>query len=154
MERFAIIDSPLGPMLAREQADCLTGLDFVDSPPLNVRLEESPLFSALREQLNTYFEGRLRDFNIPIAPTGTPFQQRVWQALRAIPYGETRSYSQIAAVIGQPRAQRAVGSANHANPISILQPCHRVIAAGGGLGGYGGGLDRKRALLELEANSK
>lgn len=95
--------------------------------------------------------GRLRRFDLPLAPQGTPFQLRVWRALQDIPYGRTCSYAELAAAVGSPRACRAVGQANGRNPLMIVIPCHRVIAAGGGLGGYSGGLDIKRFLLRLEA---
>lgn len=109
-----------------------------------------PLLEAARTQLQDYFAGRRRRFELPLAPSGTVFQRRVWEALCAIPYGATRSYADIAAAIGRPRATRAVGSANGANPIAVLIPCHRVVNASGALGGYGGGVWRKRLLLELE----
>ena len=101
-------------------------------------------------ELEQYFAGSLRDFTVPIKLHGTPFQLAVWQELLKIPYGETRSYKDIALAIGKPKATRAVGGANHNNPISIIVPCHRVIASDGSLGGYGGGLDIKQWLLELE----
>lgn len=113
--------------------------------------DNHPLIQETRRQLDAYFAGELRQFNLPLDLQGTPFQKRVWGALRAIPYGQTRSYSQLARQIGAPRAARALGSANHANPVAIVVPCHRVIAAGGALTGYGGGLDRKQFLLDLEA---
>jgi len=118
--------------------------------PAWIRDDNHPLIQEARRQLEKYFAGELRQFNLPLDLQGTPFQMRVWAALLAIPYGETRSYSQLARQVGTPSAARAVGSANHANPVAILVPCHRVITAAGALGGYGGGLDRKRFLLELE----
>jgi len=102
-------------------------------------------------QLRAYFAGRLRAFDVPLAPGGTPFQAAVWQALLTIPYGATRSYSEIAATVGRPDAVRAVGTANGANPIPIIIPCHRVIGSNGKLVGFGGGLDMKRQLLDLES---
>lgn len=104
---------------------------------------------AVRE-LKEYFSGRRRAFTVPLDLRGTPFQLRVWKALQRIPYGKTRSYGDIARQVRRPRAFRAVGQANHRNPIAIIVPCHRVIAADGTLGGYGGGLDMKRFLLNLE----
>ena len=104
-------------------------------------------------QLDEYFSGTRRSFELPLRLCGTPFQQRVWSALCEIPYGETRSYRDIAEAVGSPRAYRAVGMANNRNPILILVPCHRVIGADGALVGYGGGLDMKRALLELEGSA-
>jgi methylated-DNA-[protein]-cysteine S-methyltransferase len=106
-----------------------------------------------RDQLAAYFAGRLREFDLPLDPQGTPFQLRVWEALREIPYGETRSYGQIARRLGHAGASRAVGAANGRNPISIVVPCHRVIGANGSLTGYGGGMERKRWLLSLEAGN-
>ena len=107
-------------------------------------------FEDVVEQLQEYFAGTRTVFTVPITPVGTAFQQRVWTALRTIPYGETRSYGQLADAIGNRLAMRAVGAANGRNPISIIVPCHRVIGSDGRLVGYGGGLERKRFLLELE----
>lgn len=104
-------------------------------------------------QLTEYFAGRRREFDLPLSPAGTAFQQKVWQALQQIPYGETRSYGQVAEAVGNPKASRAVGMANHQNPIPILIPCHRVIGADGKLVGYGGGLNIKETLLCLEQDS-
>ena len=120
---------------------------FGDSHPGSGHLDK--LVEAARE-LDAYFQGRRRTFAVPLAPAGTPFQQRVWAELREIPFGATASYGEIAARIGNPRACRAVGMANHRNPIAILIPCHRVVGRSGSLVGYAGGLDIKRALLELE----
>jgi methylated-DNA-[protein]-cysteine S-methyltransferase len=122
--------------------------------PAWIRDDNHPLIQEACRQLEKYFAGELRQFDLPLDLRGTPFQMRVWAALLAIPYGQTRSYSQLARQIGAPHAARAVGSANHANPIAILVPCHRVIAAGGALAGYGGGLDRKRFLLQLEGGRR
>lgn len=102
-------------------------------------------------ELDAYFAGKLRQFSVPLDLRGTDFQRRVWELLRDIPYGETRSYGQVACALACPTASRAVGRANGSNPISIVVPCHRVIGADGKLTGYGGGLDRKQALLDLEA---
>lgn len=114
---------------------------------------ENELLRRTARELDEYFGGKRREFDIPLSLHGTPFQRRVWEALLQIPYGETRSYAEVAAMAGNPRAFRAVGMANHNNPVSILVPCHRVINTGGGLGGYGGGLDVKRFLLQLEGLS-
>ena len=110
----------------------------------------SPLLDAAEAQLREYFAGTRRTFDLPLAPRGTAFQQRVWAALRAIPYGETHTYGELAAAIGSPSASRAVGMANHHNPTPIVIPCHRVIGANGTLTGYAGGLETKRRLLALE----
>ena len=113
--------------------------------------ERSPSRLALaRGQILEYFAGTRREFELSLAPEGTPFQQRVWQELLRIPYGTTRSYGELAAFLGQPGASRAVGSANGRNPIALIIPCHRVIATGGGLGGFAFGLEMKRRLLSLE----
>jgi O-6-methylguanine DNA methyltransferase len=112
--------------------------------------DDNPLLSEAARQLRSYFDGSLREFRLPLDLRGTDFQKRVWHELESIPFGETRSYSQIAGAIGRPRAVRAVGAANGANPVPIVVPCHRVIGAGGKLVGYGGGLPLKKLLLELE----
>jgi methylated-DNA-[protein]-cysteine S-methyltransferase len=114
------------------------------------RDDSAPLVAAVSRQLAEYLAGERRKFDLPLDPQGTPFQKRVWSALRRIPYGETRSYGDIARVSGSPKGARAVGMANHDNPIAIVVPCHRVIAADGSLGGYACGLDFKRRLLDLE----
>lgn len=113
-------------------------------------LFSDPVFQETARQLDEYFAGKRREFSVPIRTQGTDFQEKVWAALRKIPYGETRTYGQIAAQVGNPKAGRAVGGANHNNPIMILTPCHRVIGADGSLTGFGGGLDVKEALLALE----
>jgi methylated-DNA-[protein]-cysteine S-methyltransferase len=112
-----------------------------------------PLLLDAADQLRAYFAGGLREFDLPLAPHGTAFQRRVWAAVLAIPYGRTASYTEIAVEVCSPAARRAVGAANGRNPLPVIVPCHRVIGATGGLTGYGGGLDRKRALLDLEARA-
>jgi methylated-DNA-[protein]-cysteine S-methyltransferase len=112
---------------------------------------DRPPLPEVRRQLAEYFAGARRAFALPLAPAGTEFERRVWQALAAIPYGETRSYAEVARTIGRPAACRAVGRANGRNPIAVVIPCHRVIGSDGSLTGYGGGLDLKRFLLDLEA---
>lgn len=148
----ALHESPIGPLTLHSDGAALTGVEF-DEPkyPLapSPRGEDSVLKQARRE-LDLYFAGKLKVFSVPLAPRGTPFQQRVWAALRAIPYGVTRSYGEQAAAIGSPKAFRAVGLANGKNPISIIVPCHRVIGADGGLTGFGGGMARKQYLLQHE----
>ena len=117
-----------------------------------IRLEEGTEHNtALVRELDAYFAGRLRQFTVPLDLRGTAFQLRVWEVLYGIPYGETRSYGEVAQAVGKPKAARAVGQANGRNPISIIVPCHRVIGSDGGLTGYGGGLHRKKALLDLES---
>jgi len=111
---------------------------------------EHPVLLRAAQQLQAYFAGEAKDFDLPLDAQGTAFQMRVWQALQSIPYGQTRSYAQLAALVGSPKAARAVGLANGRNPLSIIVPCHRVIGADGSLTGYGGGLENKRFLLKLE----
>ena len=118
--------------------------------PRDLELKESPLIKATMEQLQEYFEGKRKDFDIPMEAKGTEFQKSVWDQLLKVPYGETCSYGEIAKRIGNPKASRAIGMANNRNPISIIIPCHRVIGASGKLVGYGGGLDIKERLLKLE----
>ncbi len=143
--------SPLGDLLLLAGDDGrLRGLYLPDGPPPSASGPDAP-FAAAHEQLDAYFAGELEAFDLALAPEGTPFQLRVWEELTRIPFGETISYSQLAERIGDRRAVRAVGLANGRNPISIVVPCHRVIGADGSLVGYGGGLERKRWLLEHEA---
>ena len=128
----------------------LQRIEFLSSST-NPGNHSHPVITEAIRQLRAYFNGQLRDFDLPLEMIGTQFQKRVWHALRTIPYGETRSYSQVAAEIGSPNAVRAVGAANGKNPIPIVVPCHRVIGAGGDLVGFGGGLPWKRLLLDLES---
>jgi methylated-DNA-[protein]-cysteine S-methyltransferase len=149
-------DSPLGAIRSVSDGAALSGLYFIDErhapkPAPDWRLDpRHVVLRACREQIEEYFSGERTCFDLPLAASGTQFQRAVWQALGTIPFGETWSYSQIAVAVGAPKAVRAVGAANGANPISIVVPCHRVIGADGSLTGYAGGLARKRALLELE----
>jgi methylated-DNA-[protein]-cysteine S-methyltransferase len=147
-------DSPFGPLLVAGDDDALTHLLLPGG--VGVLTSSAKVAGPVRRaagQLDEYFAGRRQQFDLPLAPHGTPFRLRVWEELSAIPYGETISYAELAMGVGKPGAFRAVGQANGANPIAIIVPCHRVIAAGGGLGGYGGGLDLKRSLLDLERYS-
>ncbi len=151
------ITTPLGTMAATFSGPALTVLAFVDAPGTipDTRSGDAPAsLAALCAALDDYFAGRGAHFDVPLAPAGTAFQQAVWTALRDIPYGATASYAEIARRIGRPRAVRAVGAANARNPIAIVVPCHRVIGADGALTGYAGGLERKRALLELESRAR
>jgi methylated-DNA-[protein]-cysteine S-methyltransferase len=156
--RFTLLESPVGELLAMcEQDEQLTGLHFNDGPlPIERRpqwVRDDDAFTELRRQLDAYFAGELERFELALRPRGSTFQLNVWSALREIPYGQTASYREIAAAIGQPGAARAVGGANNRNPIAIVIPCHRVIGASGSLTGYGGGLPRKQRLLALEAGT-
>lgn len=116
--------------------------------------KETPVIREAFRQLELYLEGKLREFSLPLRPEGTPFMKRVWDELLKVPYGTTVSYKELAEASGNPKAARAVGTANAKNPIAIFIPCHRVINTGGKLGGYGGGLDLKKTLLELEARNR
>jgi methylated-DNA-[protein]-cysteine S-methyltransferase len=146
--------SPIGPLRATAEDGRLIGLSTTDTASASgtdiERADDSTLFQSLCAQLESYWAGEAVVFDVPLALRGTPFQTRVWNALRDIPYGHTISYGELARRVGQPTAMRAVGRANGANPIAIVIPCHRVIGGDGSLTGYAGGLDRKRALLLLE----
>jgi methylated-DNA-[protein]-cysteine S-methyltransferase len=145
------LQTSVGTLLLRGTDEHLTHLTLpnaVGSAPDDYG--ESPVVHHAAEQVREYLAGSRRHFDIPMDPPGTAFQRQVWDALSTIPFGETLSYGQIAAEIGRPGASRAVGQANGRNPIAIIIPCHRVIAGGGRIGGYGGGLDLKRTLLALE----
>jgi methylated-DNA-[protein]-cysteine S-methyltransferase len=153
--RARTIDTPVGPItLGGDDDGVLTRLVMHDQRHAPTDQQSWPqdknAFGDVVDQLKAYFAGDLHEFDVDMRLEGTAFQQRVWQALREIPYGETWSYAELAGHIGASNAQRAVGSANGRNPIAIIVPCHRVIAANGTLGGYGGGLDRKSFLLALE----
>ncbi|MGD0314004.1 MAG: methylated-DNA--[protein]-cysteine S-methyltransferase [Acidimicrobiales bacterium] len=148
------IDSPVGPITLAGHGGTITNLRMVDQthpPPDQAEWRSEPsAFPDAVEQLHAYFDGDLTEFDLALDLQGTLFQRQVWNALIEIPYGETQSYGEIAQRVGKPGAARAVGMANGHNPIGIIVPCHRVIGADGSLTGYGGGLDRKRILLQLE----
>ena len=153
---WTMIDSPLGPLLLTADEKGISGVIMdadIDerTAPSAGWVEDPAHFEEARRQLEEYFAGQRTEFDLPLSAAGTPFQREVWAALQTIPYGEVRSYSEIAAQIGRPGASRAVGLANGRNPIAVIVPCHRVIGASGALTGYGGGLPRKRLLLDLEA---
>ena len=157
------IETPLGTMIACANENGICMLEFSDRKALPTELKEiskhfdanivqgeNPHFKTLEKELEEYFEGKLKDFTVPLAPVGTDFQKKVWEILRTIPYGTTRTYQQQADILGNPKAVRAVANANGLNKISIIIPCHRVIGSNGTLTGYGGGIWRKQKLLELE----
>ena len=157
--RYRTIHSPIGQLTLAGRGSTLMHLRMIDQTHEPDRSGWEPAadpdaFADVVAQLNGYFAGTLTTFDVDMESDGTEFQRRVWAALQTIPYGETRSYGQIAEQIGSPAASRAVGTANGRNPISIIVPCHRVIGSSGGLTGYGGGIERKRALLELELSAK
>lgn len=145
----SLLPTPIGTVRILANDEAITRIDFVDESVASA-YEENDVTRLARQQLTDYFEGQRRAFELPLAPSGTEFQQACWQALVQIPYGETRYYAEQARVIQRPSAVRAVGAANGANPISIVVPCHRVIGKSGQLTGYAGGLDRKAWLLALE----
>lgn len=152
---FTVIGSPAGPLLIAATEKGLRFLHFYrGNPPQlspgEVWVESRERLHTYEEQINSYFRGDLREFTFPLDMVGTSFQKDCWQALLRIPYGQTRSYAEIAREIGRPQAFRAVGQANHDNPIAIVVPCHRVLGANGMLTGYGGGLTTKEKLLRLE----
>ena len=155
MTTFTTVDSPVGTLTLTGGAGGLTGLRMDDpragrAGSASMHRDDAAL-AGVRDQLDRYFAGEPITFDVAVDPVGTPFQLAVWHALRRIPYGETISYGALARRIGRPSASRAVGLANGRNPIAIIVPCHRVIGADGSLTGYGGGLQRKRFLLALEA---
>ena len=143
------MNTPIGPLYITADEKAITSILFGDEQTQPV-FTEYPLLKEAEKQLQAYFEGKLREFDLPLRAEGTPFQQRVWLALRDIPYGKTASYLDIARAIGNPKAVRAVGLANGKNPLTIVVPCHRVIGSNGKLVGYGGGLWRKEWLLKHE----
>ena len=151
---YSEMDSPVGTLTLLGDGEALVGLFMHEQRhrpllPEGCERHDQP-FGAVREQLCAYFAGKLRNFEVPVRGRGSAFQERVWRALCKIPFGETESYGQLARRIGNANASRAVGLANGMNPIGIIVPCHRVVGANGSLTGYGGGLDRKRWLLEHE----
>lgn len=157
MEYYDYYDSPLGQILLVASDQAVTGLHFVGEkyyPGVADGWQREPsakMLVRVRKQLDEYFAGERKTFDLPVEPAGTTFQREVWRALQKIPYGTTLNYGALAKRIGQPTASRAVGAANGRNPISIVIPCHRVIGANGDLTGYAGGMERKAALLRLEA---
>ncbi|OSC41096.1 methylated-DNA--[protein]-cysteine S-methyltransferase [Mycobacterium decipiens] len=153
MIHYRRIESPIGPLTLAGHGCALTNLRMADQTYEPSRVgwtQHDEVFADAVDQLEAYFAGERTEFDVELDLRGTEFQRRVWKALLTIPYGETRSYGEIAEQIGAPGAARAVGLANGRNPIAIIVPCHRVIGASGNLTGYGGGIDRKQALLELE----
>ena len=157
---YKYLASPVGKLKLIASETGLIAILWENDDPRRVSLaamvqdDEQPILVETARQLQEYFEGRRDTFALPLDMRGTAFQKDVWHALQAIPFGQTQSYGQIAKQLGRPAASRAVGAANGRNPLSIVVPCHRVIGAGGKLTGYGGGLDRKRLLLDLEARHR
>lgn len=149
MDHGKTIDSPIGKLLLTSDGKAITGL-YMEPHPRGIPMETDSVLEEAARQLENYFKGEVKDFDLPLSPSGTDFQRKVWEQLRRIPYGTTISYGELAKRIGNPDASRAVGLANGKNPIAVIIPCHRVIGANGSLVGFGGGLDRKKTLLELE----
>lgn len=159
------VETPVGRLLLGATGDAVVLCDFAERPMISAQQAavrrrigptqpgEGQLLDRLEGQLGEYLAGRRQDFDLPLDAPGSEFQERVWSELRAIPYGETISYRELASRVGVPAASRAVGRANGSNRLAIIIPCHRVVAANGGLGGYGGGLPTKRYLLDLEASA-
>jgi len=145
-----VIPSPIGKLRINAEHGHIVSIDF--NAEGGASGEPEPVLAEAANQLKEYFAGERREFDLPLAPGGTDFQQTVWHALKAIPFGELRSYRDVADEIGKPKAVRAVGAANGQNPIPIVVPCHRVIGSDGSLTGFAGGLDMKRALLALEGS--
>lgn len=171
---WTLVDSPAGPIRVIAHRDAVTAIEFTAEPPADAsprssmrvaaersagrpvgdRADDDPLLVEARRQLEAYFAGDLKEFDLPLRPDGTAFQQRVWKELQNIGYGETASYGEIAARLGlSAGASRAVGAANGRNPIGIVIPCHRVVGSSGSLSGYAGGVERKRLLLDLETGA-
>ena len=152
-------DGPLGGMLVVGTDTALGGIYFAGQKYYPAPCDQWPeapgdaLLTEARRQLEAYFEGRRRSFDLPLAPEGTPWQRAVWRELCAVPYGATRSYGELARRLGKPTASRAVGAAVGRNPLTLVIPCHRIVGAAGNLTGYAGGIERKRALLDLEAEN-
>ena len=156
---WTLMDSPIDELRIVEQHGAITAIEFSpvrpsEGRPLGPRADDDPLLAEAVRQLRAYFDRDLKEFDLPLGPVGTPFQQRVWAELLEVGFGETASYGQIAGRLGMTNAaSRAVGLANGRNPIPIVIPCHRVIGANGTLTGYAGGLERKQLLLELEQDA-
>ena len=152
MECSVRLDTPVGPVTVTATERAVTAVRFgAAGPAVGQAGDLPPVLRQAVEELREYFAGERREFTLPLAPAGTPFQQQVWTALREIPYGATCSYRRIAERIGRPKACRAVGMANNRNPIAIVVPCHRVVGASGALVGYAAGLEVKEKLLALES---
>lgn len=147
---FILFDTPYGRMGLVEESGAIVRLYLPNEGTPRIAEHETPLLVKGKRQLMEYFDGARREFDLPLRSEGTEFRKKVWKALLDIPYGATISYGQLAVNVGNPKAVRAVGQANHHNPIPILIPCHRVVGSNGTLTGYGGGMELKRQLLDLE----
>lgn len=152
MKNTVVFQTILGPVVISEQDGAITELFFAKDTPDRENNQITPLLKEAEKQLLEYLSGDRKKFDLKLAAQGTEFQKTVWNTLQEIPYGETRSYKQVAEMLGRPEASRAVGMANSKNPILILTPCHRIVGSDGKLTGYAGGLEIKKTLLELEKN--
>ena len=150
MKSVFYYDTDIGRIGIAEDGNFITNVFFENEELEDIKINETPLIKEAHKQIEEYLRGERKSFDLPISASGTEFQQRVWNALKTIPYGKTVSYKDIAIAIGNEKSCRAVGMANNRNPISIIIPCHRVIGANGSLTGYAGGIENKRYLLELE----
>lgn len=153
MKSVFFYDSDIGKIGIADDGNFITNIFFEKEEAVNCEVLETPLIKEAYKQIQEYLRGKRKTFDLPMCPSGTEFQQKVWNALRDIPYGETKSYKDIAIAVGNEKACRAVGMANNRNPISIIIPCHRVIGKNGKLIGYGGGLHIKEYLLKLEKDN-
>jgi methylated-DNA-[protein]-cysteine S-methyltransferase len=153
MTRVFFYDSDIGKIGIAEDEGAITNIFFEKEEAVNLEVLETPLIKEAYKQLDEYFKGKRKTFDLPIYASGTEFQQKVWNALLDIPYGVTKSYKDIAVAVGNEKACRAVGMANNRNPVSIIIPCHRVIGKSGKLVGYGGGIPIKEYLLKLEKDN-
>lgn len=155
MRYYSELSTPVGPVTIVSNGTAITRVTMQAASIVTARpgewVADDARLAAAREQLAAYFVGELRQFTLPLAAEGSPFQKQVWAALEQIPFGETRSYGELAAALGHPGSARAVGAANRTNPIGIVVPCHRVIGADGSMTGYAGGIERKKFLLDHEA---
>jgi methylated-DNA-[protein]-cysteine S-methyltransferase len=152
---YTVVPSPVGELVLTVEDGSVTRVGFAARTPIDAtwrRDDADPALTGARDQLDEYFTGDRRDFDLPLAPAGTPFQRQVWEALASIPYGGVTSYAALADRLGRPGSARAVGAANGANPLAVVVPCHRVVGADGTLTGYAGGLPAKRRLLALEGH--
>jgi methylated-DNA-[protein]-cysteine S-methyltransferase len=160
MHYFDFYESPMGKMLIVATDDGLNGLYFIDQKYYRAveagwtRDGKHPVVRQTAREMQEYFAGKRKEFDIPLAPAGTPFQAQVWKAISSVPYGTNITYSELARRAGHPDAIRAAGTATGRNPITIIVPCHRIVGSDGSLTGYAGGLDRKRALQELESGAR
>ena len=153
MEKIFFYETPVGRLIIGEENGSITRVTWTQLPKSYIQ-EETELILRCKKQLEEYFAGKRKTFDLPLAPKGTAFQQRVWKALQDIPYGELRTYQEIAFAVDNPKGCQAVGGANGKNPIAILIPCHRVIGKDGSMTGYSGGLEQKEKLLRLEKNDE